>query len=258
MVPVADVELATDALWLGGPSAVSIDELSDGMVRLTADVADPTAAGARWPLEVLEVDDADGLDAWRELAAPVRAGRRLVLQPAWLPVAAADIDDVVVLLDPGHAFGSGSHPTTRLVLAALEDHLQGGERVLDIGCGSGVLAIGACLLGAAAVTAIDVEAAAVEATAANAARNGVTDRMLVSATPLSDVAGTFDIVAANISGRVLRELHDDVLRRLARGGLVVLAGFLDAQADDVRSAYGACTEVDRRSEDGWTALTLRR
>jgi ribosomal protein L11 methyltransferase len=257
VVPAADEELATDALWAGDPSAVSSEDLGDGTVRLTADVAACQDLDLPWPAVVEEVDDADALDAWRPYARPARAGRSVVLQPAWLPTEAAP-DDVVVVLDPGHAFGSGSHATTRLVLASLEAHLRGGERMLDIGCGSGVLAVGGCLLGAASAVGIDVDDAAVDATSANAAANGVADRITASTTPLAELGGAFDVVVANIGGQVLRELRDGLLERAAPGALLVLAGFLDAQADSLAAAYAGCTEVDRRSEDGWTVLTFRR
>lgn len=257
-VAEADVELAVDALWQGRPSAVSEEPLGDGRVRLTADPIDPANIDARWPVEPIDVDSGAHLDAWRAWARPVRAGRRIVLQPAWTPVASGATEDLVLLIDPGRSFGSGSHPSTRLVLAALEDVLAGGERVLDVGCGSGVLAIAACRLGAASAVAIDIEPAAVLATIANAAANGVTARLTASADALATVGATFDVVVANIGVRVLRELGADLAARVAPGGLLVLAGLLTDQVDAATTACEGCVEVERRDEDGWTAVVLRR
>jgi ribosomal protein L11 methyltransferase len=256
-VDAADVELAADAVWQACPSAVSEVDLGDGRVRLTADVADPASLAARWNARVLEPDGDAYLDAWRAWATPQRAGRRLVLQPSWLGRAEAGPHDVVVLLDPGRAFGSGSHPSTRLVLAVLDEHLSGGERVLDVGCGSGVLAVAACLLGAASAVAVDVDPAAVDATTSNAEANGVGARVDASATPLADVPGAFDGVVANIGGQVLRDLAGDLRARVVTGGLLVLAGMLEVQAADVRAAYAGCAELERRASDGWVALALR-
>lgn len=256
-------ELAADVLWQADPSAVSEEKLADGRVRLTADVRedvdrDRLPAGAE--LGIVEVDAGAYLDAWRAWATPVRAGHRVVLHPAWLPVAAddeGDTTDVTVLIDPGRAFGSGSHPSTRLVVAALEEHVRSGDRVLDVGCGSGVLAVAACLLGAAAAVAIDVEPAAAEVTMANAGRNGVADRISASTRPLAEVIGTFEVVVANIGAAVLRELSEDLAARVTPGGLLVLAGLLAHQADEVAGSFAGFSEEGRLVEDGWLAPVLR-
>lgn len=257
-VSKADAGLAADALWQAGPSAVSEVSLGDGRVRLTADPADLARIDPRWPIEVVELDGAAHLDAWRAWARPTRAGRRMLLQPAWLPVTDAVDGDVVIALDPGRSFGSGSHPSTRLVLAALEDLITGGERVLDVGCGSGVLAVAACLLGARSAVAIDVDPAAVEVTDANAARNGVGERVEASTTPLTTVAGTFDVAVANIGVRVLLGIAPALVRAVRPGGALVVAGLLDGQADDVVAACVGAVEVSRTGEDGWAAPVLRR
>lgn len=259
-VPEADAELAADVLWQADPSAVGERELEAGRVLLTADVATLGPLDRLPPaciVRILELDSDAHLDAWRVWARPVRAGRRVVLQPAWLPGAEPEsADDVVVHLDPGRAFGSGSHPTTRLVIAAMEDHLRVGDRVLDVGAGSGVLSVVAALFGAASVVAVDIEAAAVEATRVNAAANGVADRIAAATTPIADVPGRFDLVLANIGAGVLRELARPITDRVAQGGNLVLAGLLDGQVDDVLAAYPSLAEVARRSEDGWTAVVL--
>ena len=255
-VAAADAELAADALWQGGPSAVSEVALPDGRVRLTADVADPDAVQG-WQVEVLEVDGDAHLDAWRAWARPVRAGRRILLQPAWLPAEARTEDDVVVQLDPGRAFGSGSHPSTRLVLAALEDLIVGGERVLDVGCGSGVLAVTACLLGAGSAVAVDVDPAAIDATTANAAANGVGDVVVATQTDAAGASASFDVVVANIGARVLRVDAPAIAERVRPGGLLVLAGLLVDQADGVVAAYDHFVERERRVDGEWVALVLR-
>jgi ribosomal protein L11 methyltransferase len=256
-VDAADVELAADALWQARPSAVSEADLGGGRVRLTADVADVARLAEHWDARVLEPDGDAYLDAWRAWATPQRAGQHIVLVPSWLRAPVPHPRDVVVQIDPGRAFGSGSHPSTRLVLALLERHVSGGERILDVGCGSGVLSVTACLLGAASAVAVDVDPAAVEVTRANAEANGVAARVEASITPVADVRGDFDVVVANIGGRVLRELALDLQARTAPGGLVVLAGMLEEQAADVRAAYARCAEVARRTSDGWAALALR-
>lgn len=257
-VAAADAELAIDALWQGRPSAVSEEPLGDGRVRLTADPIDPASVDPRWPFEVIEVDSASHLDAWRAWARPLRAGRHIVLQPAWLPVAEEAADDLVLVLDPGRSFGSGSHPSTRLVLAVLEDLITGGERVLDVGSGSGVLAVAACRLGAASAVALDIDPAAIEATVANAAANGVADRIVASTAALATIAGTFDVVVANIGVRVLGQLAADLVARVASGGLLVLSGLLADQLDAVSAMCAGCVEVERRDEDGWSVGLLRR
>lgn len=260
VVPPGDVELASDALWQRGPHAVHEEPQADGTVRLTADVADVDGLdrlGARWPVEVLEIDGDGYLDAWRAWARPVRAGRRFVLQPAWLEAPpSADGHDLMVLLDPGRAFGSGSHPSTRLVLALMEDLVEADASVLDVGTGSGVLAVAACLLGAASVVAVDVDAAAVEATERNARANDVVGRITVSTTPVADVVGAFDLVVANIGAAVLGDLADVLVASVRPGGHLVLAGLLAEQADAVVARFSGAVERERRAEAGWMAVAL--
>ncbi len=263
VVNVADAELAADALWRARPSAVLEVDLGDGRVRLTADVADPASVDARWSPTVLQIDDDGYLDAWRTWAVPVRAGRHLVLRPAWVApeAAGAGPGDLVVVLDPGRSFGSGSHESTRLALALLEDAVRPGARVLDVGCGSGVLAVAAALLGAAAVTAIDIEPDAVPITAANADRNGVADRVDASTASLAalPVAPGWDVVVANIGGGVLPTLAPDLGRRTADDGYLVVSGVLEHQLPALVDALGPGWTVDGRAvEAGWVGARLRR
>ena len=191
-------------------------------------------------------------------AQPVRVGDRLVLHPAWLPVVEVGGDDVIVRLDPGRTFGTGSHPSTRLAAAALLAHMRSGDRVLDVGGGSGVLAVVAARLGASSALAIDIDPLAPAVTWANASANEVGHLVIASNAPLAEVDGTFDLVVANIGVRVLGELAAALVRRVRPGGLLVLSGLLDAQVDPLLSgAYENAVEVERSSEDGWAATVLR-
>jgi ribosomal protein L11 methyltransferase len=158
----------------------------------------------------------------------------------------------VVRLDPGLAFGTGSHPTTRLVLGELESRLRGGERVLDYGCGSGILAIAAARLGAAAVDAVDIDPQAVTTTAENADANGVALRAFL---PEALPPGTYDCVISNILAQPLIVLAPLLAARAAPGARIALAGLLDAQAEEVAAAYrGDFDMAVAASLDGWALL----
>ena len=222
-------------------------------VALTADVDGPVALPPGWTADLVEVDDGAGLDGWREHATPVRVGR-VVLQPPWVPPLPARPGDVVVELDPGRAFGSGSHPSTRLALRALQPLAAEATRVLDVGCGSGVLAVATLLLGATRATAVDVDPAAILATRAVAGANGVADRIEVRTAPLPELAGRFDLVLANVPGPVHAEVGPAVLRLVAPGAHLVLSGFLDEQADEVLAAYRGVDQVELIEEDGWACV----
>lgn len=259
-VPLAEAELAADSLWQAGAGAVAEEAAPGRRVRLTAEVADVPTVAARWPVEVLTVDDRL-LDAWRAHAQPVRAGAHVVLVPAWLPRPAPGPGDLVVPLDPGRAFGSGSHPATRLAVAALEPRVRPGARVLDVGCGSGVLAVVAARLGAGIVVAVDVDPEAVRATQENAGINDVGAVVSATTRAAEEVEGSFDLVLANIGLRVLGELAPRLAARTAVGGGCILSGLLDGQADEAVAPYlagGAFEEVERLHEAGWAAPVLVR
>ena len=271
-VPAGEADLASGLLW-GIEGVVAIGERPTpdlDVVTLVVGVdagtgagtgEDPAvavvaaAAGREWLARIVEVSDESWLDEWRAWAAPVRVGPILV-QPTWVP-SEAQRGDLVVLLDPGHAFGSGSHESTRLALATLPALVGPGTRVLDVGCGSGVLSLAAAALGAERVVAVDIDPEAVEVTTANAVRNGVDGAVTASTTPVGDVEGTFDLVLANIGAGVLADLVDDVAARVAPGGHLVLSGLLADQAAPTAAAY-AGFEVVRTDELGeWAAVVLR-
>jgi ribosomal protein L11 methyltransferase len=208
------------------------------------------------------VHEADWAEAWKEHFPVLRVGRRIVIRPTWrehepLP------GDVVVALDPGMAFGTGLHPTTRLCLAALErlaDHGQvAGRRVLDVGCGSGILALAALMLGADRAVGVDTDPIAVEATLANAARNDLGGRVTAREGSLPSGEPAFGVVLANLIAGVLVPLAPRLRAELADGGVLLASGvFVDREAEVVAAFEAADLRVTARDAEGdWVALEAR-
>jgi ribosomal protein L11 methyltransferase len=279
----ADADAFGDALLAAGALAVSVEDADAGTAAEQPIFGEPGAAAeGAWSRNVLRAlapadADADALvreaaDAvgWAEPPAyrteavpdedwvratqsqfdPIRISDRLWIVPTWhTPPDPAALN---IVLDPGLAFGTGSHPTTRLCLQWLEARVRGGESVLDYGCGSGILAIAAAKLGAADVAGIDIDADAVRAARANAAANQARARFAGTGEALPPPA---DLVVANILASPLKVLAPLLAAQTRTGGRIVLAGLLDAQSDDVAAAYApwfGMSVFDRA--EGWTAL----
>ena len=214
-------------------------------------------------LETRLLHEEDWADAWKRHFPVMRVGRRLVVRPSWREHSPA-VGDVVIALDPGMAFGTGLHPTTRLCLAGIEawadEGLLDGARLLDVGCGSGILAVAGSLLGAAEVVGLDTDPLAVEATRANAARNGLGERLAARQGSLPVVDPPFGLVAANLIASLLVELAPLLADAVRPGGRLLAGGvFVDREAE-VESALRAVglALVARSGEGDWVALDLAR
>jgi ribosomal protein L11 methyltransferase len=209
------------------------------------------------------VDESDWAEAWKEHFPVLRIGRRIVVRPTWRPHS-PEPGDVVLDLDPGMAFGTGLHPTTRLCLAALESIADAGRvagtSVLDVGCGSGILSIAAAKLGASHVFAVDTDPLAVEATAANAGANDVAAVVRARAGSLPSGAGPFDVVLANLIASLLVELARPLRDELRPAGTLLASGIFVDREGDVRDAFVAAgLDVTHRTAEGdWVALEARR
>ncbi len=226
------------------------------------------------------IHDADWAEAWKAHFPVLRVGRRIVVRPTWRRHRRRP-DDAVIALDPGMAFGTGLHPTTRLCLAALEavaergrgadpDGMPGrhdgargtldGARVLDVGCGSGILAIAALRLGAASVVGVDTDPIAVESTLANARLNRVLRRVTARLGSLPSGEPPFDVVLANLIASVLVALAPELARELRPHGVLVASGIFIDRESDVRAAFAAAgLVVDARTSEGeWVALEAHR
>jgi ribosomal protein L11 methyltransferase len=209
------------------------------------------------------VHEADWAEAWKAHFPVLRVGKRIVVKPTWLEHEPAP-DDVVLDLDPGMAFGTGLHPTTRLCLAGLEAAAERGvladARVLDVGCGSGILAIAAAKLGAASVLGVDTDPIAIEATIANAGRNQAAGRIDARAGSLPSGEPPFDIVLANLIASLLIALAAPLRDELRPGGTLLASGIFVDRETDVRAAFVAVglAVVDRLAEGEWIALEVVR
>ena len=227
------------------------------------------------PPEFRLLADEDWAETWKANYRPLRIGRRLVIKPTWCEWESAP-DQVIVELDPGMAFGTGLHPSTQMCLYGLEDYVAPGQRVLDLGSGSGILAIAAALSGAGSVLAVDVDPLAVESTTRNAAANGVSEQIRVVEGSLPPRNGRdesverlaeelapagFDLILVNILAEVIVGLVGRGLAIwLAPGGVMITAGIIRERQEMVQQALAAAdlTVVDQREEGDWVSLIARK
>jgi len=266
-VAAEEVEEVSYLLWELGAQGVeerdatTLNKPVDG-VLLVASFADDAAAQsaiaelAPRPATLEHVVGDEWLDAYKKYFKVTPLGARLVIRPSWEPYTKA-AHEVVVTVDPGRAFGTGTHESTRLLMQALDRHVHGGERVLDVGCGTGILAICALALGASDALCVDVDPDAVEVTRENAELNGVSARVSAATTPIEQVEGRYPVVLANIQASVLVPLAEAIAARVAPAGLLLLSGILIGQEADVVAAYPSFSLEESPQEGEWIALVLR-
>ena len=231
---------------------------------------------ALWPLSMIAthhsqprftptytpVADTDWANLWKDRYRPLRIGQRLMIVPAWLNPS-LEPGDVEIRIEPGMAFGTGTHPTTQLCLAAIERLLQPRRGMLDLGCGSGILSIAALKLGAAHVWGYDIDEQAVKASAENVAMNAVDDRFTVRQGSVAQAraSGPFALVVANILSKTILQLLDEGLADLvAAGGQLVVSGILREQAAEVEAAMArvGLRELHTDVQGDWVAIVGQR
>jgi len=268
-VPCSEVELAGMQLWdLGAQGVEERDQTTiehgAGADKVTLVASFETVEAAESAILALGDDSSARLvfvegeewrHSWKRFFRPKRHGRRFVVTPPWESVE-PEADDLVIEIEPGNAFGTGMHETTSLVLAEIEELVRPGQEVLDVGCGSGILSIGAILCGAEKVVAVDIDPDAVVASRENAQRNGVLDRLIVSTDPIEAVPDRYDVILANIQAHILIAMANELIIRLKPGAALVLSGVLKEAADEVIGSFGDLHLQKVESMGDWVAIRL--
>jgi len=211
-------------------------------------------------IDTLNVKDEDWSEVWKKFYKPFRAGKTLVVKPTWEPYEKQE-GDRVIEIDPGMAFGSGTHETTGMCLELLEDVMQGGERVIDVGTGSGILAIGAALLGAKEVLATDIDPTAVRVARDNVAGNGLQDTITtLQGNLLDSVSAQCELCVANIIADVICMFAAPLTEHIVPGGLFICSGIIKEREQDVHDALIAAnyTILEIRRKGEWVAMLSRR
>jgi ribosomal protein L11 methyltransferase len=205
-------------------------------------------------------DDEDWAHAWKAYFWPRKVGRHLVVKPTWREYT-PESDEIVIELDPGMAFGTGTHPTTSLCATLIEKYLKKGDHFLDVGTGSGILMITAARLGADRVCGIDKDETAVKIAAANLKLNSIQPRkfQVTAANLVEETRDTYDMIAANIFTHIILNLLTDIKRVLNPGGMFICSGIIDKNTDQVTAALRdiGFETVEIAAEEGWVAITSK-
>lgn len=253
--PIFEPDLGTTPLWTHTHLLALFEDGTDE-AALLAHLQ--LLTGGELPQHQVEiVEDQDWERSWMDNFKPMRFGRRLWIVPSWHE--APEPEAVNLLLDPGLAFGTGTHPTTALCLEWLDGQELAGDTVLDFGCGSGILAIAALLLGARQALGTDIDPQALEASRDNATRNGIDPALFPVYLPADLPADQADVVVANILAGPLVSLAGQLTSLVKPGGRLALSGILAEQAEEVRAAYADAFELEPTAErDGWVRISGRR
>jgi ribosomal protein L11 methyltransferase len=229
--------------------------------------ADTAGEYGRLEAELSSIREEDWANNWKQYFKPLKVGEKLVIKPSWEEYTGED-DRIILEIDPASSFGTGQHHTTRLCLELLEKSLKKGDKLLDMGCGSGILSIGAMLLGAESAVAVDIEQNAAETAAENAVKNNIDlsvyrtyyGNILTDEKLAAEIDGKYDIITANIVADVLIAMKDYFVRYLRDGGTLIVSGIIEERMDEVVDALLSVgfSSPEANVKEGWAAVKLAK
>ncbi len=227
--------------------------------------ADTDGIYGRLEAELSSIREEDWANNWKQYFKPVKIGEKLVIKPSWEEYE-NDGSRIILEIDPASSFGTGQHHTTRLCLELLEKSLKSGDRILDMGCGSGILSIGAMLLGAESAVAVDIEQNAAETAMENAVKNSISSEKyetfygnILTDEKLADrIDAKYDVIAANIVADVLIAMKDHFLRYIKNGGILIVSGIIEERMHEVIGALEGVgfSDPEINVKEGWAAVKL--
>lgn len=265
-VSIDHLDLAPDAYTEPPPAEFMIVRAyvpDDDRTQATRELIETALEAYEFTPTYVVIDEQDWAEAWKAHYHTTRIGERIVVRPEW-EEAEIQADDIEIVMDPGMAFGTGTHSTTRLCLMSIEEMMRPGLQVLDLGCGSGILSIAAAKLGASKILAVDIDPLAVKSTEENIVRNGVAAKITAQEGSLQSVVGSarrFDFLLANILARIIIPMCDEGLGQVVRpGGKAVFSGLIRTQEEEVRQALerAGLVPFNARYEGDWVALDAYR
>ena len=265
-IPEPDEGFGTDTLQPPETNAIigylpDIDSSDLIISQIKEKLAALTDAGIEVTPDIEMVDEKDWADAWKDYFNVTRITDRIVVKPEWKPYESSP-GEIVIHIDPGMAFGTGTHPTTAMCLELIDETLRPGQTVLDVGCGSGILMIAAAGLGAATLKGIDTDPVAVDITRENLDKNAIpADQYTLTATTLDQIpAEPYDMVVANIIAQVIVDISGDIRERMARNGIAILSGIIQERLPDVLEALAAqdLEVINEKTTGEWKALLVGR
>jgi len=249
-------------LWLNQNKPVNIEQLQsqlwDYRRKLVESGISETNLGS-WNLSVKEIEDEEWAHSWKKYWHPMKVSSKIVICPTWEKYSVKD-DEIKIDLDPGSAFGTGTHATTRLCVQAIEKYLTPGDKIADIGTGSGILSIAGVKLGAQSAVGVDNDPSVIDVANDNATKNNVSDKITFYEGSAKDVKGQYEVVVANILAHVLIDIMSDLNNLLKPASKLILSGIISEKEQDVivsAQSYGL-KHIETLTEENWVAIVLEK